>query len=89
MITFKVIHHLPGRIRLEVPAMRGLSARALKRLSLIPIPAGIKDVRPNPLNGSLVIKYDPEKIDIFKYIDVVSCKEIQSILKGDEDEYHY
>lgn len=90
VITFKIIHHVPGRIRIEVPAMRGLSVRTLKRLSFIPIPAGIKDVRPNPVNGSLVIKYDHEKIDIIKYIeDVVSSKEIQGILKGDEDEYHY
>lgn len=90
MIIFKIIHHVHGRIRLEVPAMKGLPAGALKRLSFIPIPAAIKDIRPNPVTGSLVIKYDPESIDIMKYIeDVVSHKEIQDILRGDEDEYNY
>lgn len=88
MITFKVIHHIPGRIRLEVPAIKRLSAKTLKRLSSIQIPAGIKEIRPNPITGSLVIKYAPESIDIMKYIeDVISSKEIQSILKEAEDRY--
>lgn len=87
VIIFKVIHHIPGRIRLAVPFMKGLSVETLKKLSVIPIPAGIKDVRPNPATGTLVIKYDPESIDIMKYLEAVVSKEIQTIIwKGDEDE---
>lgn len=82
MITFKVIHHTPGRIRLEVPFIKGISVAALERLSVIPIPAGIKDVRPNSFTGSLVIRYDPESIGIMKYLEAVALdKEIQTIIE--------
>jgi hypothetical protein len=69
MIAYKIIHHTPGRIRLEVPSIKQLSVAALKRLSAISIPNGIKDIRANPITGSVVITYDPVDIDIIKYIN--------------------
>lgn len=81
MIGYKVIHHVSGRIRIEIPGLKGLSMETLKQLSIISIPAGIRDVRPNPFTGSIVIQYDPKAIDIIKYIeDIASDKEIQEVI---------
>lgn len=64
----RIVHQLPGRIRLrlgpailERAAASGLDPeRAGSWLDAVP---GIRAVRVNPLAGSLVIEYDPEKID--------------------------
>lgn len=89
MITFRVIHHTPGRIRLEVPFLKGLSPETLKRLSVITAPAGIKDVRPNSFTGSIVIRYDPEIIDILKYLEEVFFdKDIQNLIRKEDKNEH-
>jgi hypothetical protein len=89
MITYKIIHHIPGRIRIEVPAIKHLSMSGLlqmsKQLSTIAIPEGIKDIRPNPLSGSVVITYKPEKINIIEYLkDIVSSAEMQKLMGGQD-----
>jgi hypothetical protein len=81
MISYRIIHHVPGRIRIEVPLIKNLSISGLlqmsKQLSTIPIPEGIKDIRPNPLSGSIVITYKPEKINIVEYLkDIASSVEL-------------
>lgn len=89
MITFRVIHHTPGRIRLDVPFIKGQTVETLRRISAIPVPAGIKDVRPNPFTGSVVIRYDPEIIDILKYLkEVFSDKDIQNIIRKEDKNEH-
>lgn len=87
MFTYKIIHHIPGRIRIEVPAIKNLSISGLlemsKQLSTIPIPEGIDDIRPNPFSGSIVITYKPEKINIVEYLkDIASSAEIQKLMGG-------
>jgi len=73
MIAYKIAHHIPGRIRVEIPALKSLSFMELRKVAekfqAIPVPAGIREVRPNPLNMSLVIIYEPENIDIIRYIN--------------------
>ncbi len=90
MIQYRIVHHVPGRIRLEVPSIKGLSLSVLKGLSGIPVPCGIEDIRPNPLTGSLLIKYDPGQIDIDAYLrDMASSVTIESIFnKGGCNEQH-
>jgi hypothetical protein len=75
MIKYRIVHHVPGRIRIEVPAIRELSFKALDKLSNIPIPCGIKGIRPNPITGSLLIQYDPQRIDIMTYLKNISSRE--------------
>ncbi|MBF0557821.1 MAG: hypothetical protein HQL08_03465 [Nitrospirae bacterium] len=69
MISYKVVHHVPGRIRLHVPVIKNLSIATLKQLATLPIPEGITDVSANPLTGSIVIKYEPARCDILKCLD--------------------
>ncbi len=87
MITYKIIHHIPGRIRIEVPAIKNLSISGLLRMSKqfsdISLPDGIKDIRPSPFSGSVVITYEPGKIDIIEYIKTMaSSMEMQKLTKS-------
>jgi hypothetical protein len=68
MINYRIVHHVPGRIRVQVPIIRKLSVATLKKLAEIPIPEGIKNVSANPVTGSLIITYDPDHVDIEQYL---------------------
>jgi hypothetical protein len=90
VIKYRIIHHVPGRIRIEVPLIKGLSIKVLGRLSSIAVPRGIQAVRPNPFTGTVLIKYDPGEIDIMAYLeDIASSDEIRNaIRKGDPCEIY-
>ncbi len=86
-IDFKILYHEKGYIRLEVPSLKNLSWSFLfmnfKKTPAFPMPSGIKDFHVNPLKGSIVITYEPEGIDIIKYIKTVSSDpEVKRIING-------
>lgn len=91
MITYDIVHHIAGRIRLKVPLIKKLvRARNLpdhiKNLSFISLPSGIKDIRANPFVGSLVIVYEPKEVDVIEFIKTTfdflsSNAEIQKIIR--------
>ncbi|MEW5744565.1 MAG: HMA2 domain-containing protein [Nitrospirota bacterium] len=81
MIAYTVVHHVPGRIRIEIPMLKRLSLPDLRKLSTIPTPSGVKGVRANPITGSLTIIYDPQSIDIVAYIArIASGSDLQTFL---------
>ena len=91
MITYDIVHHIAGRIRLKVPLIKKLvRARNLpdhiKNLSFISLPSGIKDISANPFVGSLVIVYEPKEVDVIEFIKTTfdslsSNAEIQKIVR--------
>lgn len=86
MLQYRIVHHMPGRIRLEVLALKGLAIATLKKLSVIPVPEGINSIKPNPITGSLVITYDPGQIDILQYMkEVVANNDIKRILERERE----
>jgi predicted SAM-dependent methyltransferase len=85
-ISYKVLFHIKGYIRLEVPLLKKLSWAYLynnfKNPSRFPIPSGIKNYHLNPLNGSMVITYEPD-INIFEYIkNMATAPDIKNIIEG-------
>ncbi len=68
MVEYKVVHHVPGRIRLHAPIIKKLPIATLKRLADLPVPEGINNVSANPVTGSIVIAYDPALVDILEYL---------------------
>jgi hypothetical protein len=88
MIKYRIIYHIPGRIRIEVPLIKGPSMKVLEGLASIPVPQGIRAIRPNPFTGTLLITYDPGEINIAAYLeDIASNDEIRNaICKGDPRE---
>lgn len=83
MVEYTILHHVPGRNRLGVPALKGKSFLSLMKLATVPLPSGVTDVHPNTLTGSLIIAYDPAKVDILSRIDeIASNPEILTVLRG-------
>ncbi|MBL6614183.1 MAG: hypothetical protein ISP45_09245 [Reyranella sp.] len=63
MAKLKIVHQVPGRIRMKIPSAKGNpeQLQAYKEvLSLIP---GVEDIELNPVTGSVVLKYDPDRHD--------------------------
>jgi len=91
MVEYKIVHQLPGRIKIHLPLIKGLSVEKLKLLAErlfadFELPDGIKKVRPNPITGNVVIEYDPNKIDIFVFLEELRLRfkdlDINSFLKN-------
>ena len=58
----EVVHALPGRIRLRIPSLRGNEAgMADYRARLVRL-EGVRDVRTNPLLGTVLVAFDPARL---------------------------
>lgn len=75
-VKTRVIHRLPGRIRIEVPVLRKVPPEhregASALIAALPLPAGVKSLRSSFVTSNLLIEYDPEIIreeQIFTYIN--------------------
>jgi len=91
MVDYKIVHQIPGRIKIHLPLIKGVSVEKLKLLADrlfadFELPDGIKKVRPNPITGNVVIEYDPNKIDILVFLEELRLRikdlEINSLLKN-------
>jgi hypothetical protein len=91
MVDYKIVHQLPGRIKIHLPLIKGVSVDKLKLLADrlfadFELPDGIKKVRPNPITGNVVIEYDPNKIDILVFLEELRLRmkdlDINSFLKN-------
>ncbi len=86
-IDYEVLYHDKGYISLQVPSLKKLRLlflfRDFKKTLPFPLPAAIKDFSINPLNGNLVIVYNPDEIDILEFIDeMANNPNLQKIFKG-------
>ncbi len=57
------VHHLPGRLRLKLPALKRNAAYAQALQTSLSTVPGVLAVRANTLTGSLLISYDPVRVD--------------------------
>jgi hypothetical protein len=64
-MNLKIEHHVPGRVRMKIPAGKG-NPELLKQVSetFAAIP-GIEEVVVNPTTGSVVLRYDVDRHDEF------------------------
>jgi len=86
-ISYKVLYHSKGYIRLEVPAISSFSwtylLKNFERSDAFSIPTGIKKFHFNPLSGRMVITYKPDDINILEYIKRMSWSpDLEEIIKG-------
>ncbi len=68
----KVVHALPGRVRLKVAKVKGnpaLARKAQEKLAKVP---GIKQVEAKPGTGSLLIHYDTEHLFSLASMEMLS-----------------
>jgi hypothetical protein len=58
------IHHVPGRLRLKLPALKGQPRQAARIAALFDAhPQGVT-VQVNPRIGSLLLQYDPQRVQL-------------------------
>jgi hypothetical protein len=87
MVSYKILHHVAGRIRIAVPLLKDLPLFALAKLASIPVADGILAVEPNFFSRNIVIRYDPTKIDILDYLrTMASHPEIEKTIKDESSE---
>jgi len=68
----KVVHALPGRVRLKVAKVKGnpaLARRAQEKLTKVP---GIRQVEAQPGTGSLLIHYDMDQLCSMASLEILS-----------------
>ncbi len=58
----KVVHSLPGRLRLEITALRQRAELGRRLEALLPLKQGIGSVQANSSTGRLLIHYAPDQI---------------------------
>jgi hypothetical protein len=65
MYEAQVIHHIPGRIRIKLPFLKGAAAKSEQINQLLLPIEGLKQVDFNPVTGSVLLHYDPQKHEEF------------------------
>lgn len=69
-MKIKLLHLLPGRVRLRVKGMRNNYSLSYKMKLLFSKIPGVREVRANPITGSLLIYYNPVQINHFSLISI-------------------
>ena len=76
--AYRIAHRLPGRIRIHIPALEKLPDDWRIYLEpaaeLIRMKKGIYSADIRPISGSLLIEYDPAKLDeaaILKWLEIL------------------
>lgn len=65
MYEARVVHHIPGRMRIKVPFLKGASTY-LDQINEVLLPVkGLKHVDFSPITGSVLLHYDPEMYEQF------------------------
>jgi hypothetical protein len=85
--AYRIVHRLPGRIRIHIPALKKLPEKwwiyRKPSSELIRMKKGIKTAEVQPISGSLLIEYDPEVVNekgVLKWLEtlVVNFLEIET-----------
>ncbi|MGA2401215.1 MAG: HMA2 domain-containing protein [Syntrophobacteraceae bacterium] len=66
------LHHVPGRIRIKTPYVKGRPFIAQKLEAKIRVLPGIELVNANALTGSILVHYDDNAVNAGAIMDLVS-----------------
>ncbi|GBF34602.1 zinc and mercury transporting ATPase [Desulfocucumis palustris] len=66
-----VIHSLPGRVRLNVPGLKGSSSMADTLAAGIKLIDHVRRIKANPLTGSLLVEYDVRRLSEKKLLEKI------------------
>src|SRR5947209_17264008 len=78
----RLLHAIPGRVRVHLPAWQGAGRRQLER-QLRQLP-GVRKVEANQLTGNLLVQFDPRATDQQTVLDAVHALEPEPAAAGDE-----
>ncbi len=93
----RVVHHLPGRLRIHIQALEKLSSRwhrfSVPVAELVEIKRGIQNTNIQPKTGNVLITYDADALgekDIFDWLESIvriSLKNVRSYSSFSEDSF--
>ncbi len=70
------IHHIPGRLRVKIPARKHQDSQTDKIGGSFSGMQGINKVSVNPLTGSIVIYYDPAIFSVTQLLNILQYNEV-------------
>ncbi|MGF1615017.1 MAG: HMA2 domain-containing protein [Gammaproteobacteria bacterium] len=65
------VHHVPGRLRVKCPTLKGNAARAETATQLLRSQEGIASCEVNPVTGSVLVRYDEANTNVYRVLDVL------------------
>ena len=66
MAKLKIIHQVPGRIRMKIPSAKGNEAQLQSYKDVLGLIPGVEDIEVNPVTGSIILKYDADQHGHFR-----------------------
>jgi hypothetical protein len=82
-----LIHHVPGRLRVRVPAIKKSSRQAALLIAALEATHGICSAEPNLITGSIVIRYDEKStsgetiLTLLRERGDISCDRPQEVVR--------
>src|SRR6202043_2402634 len=78
MLRVSVVHHVPGRMRLRSPALKGDGfAIGELRFRLAEI-AGLTSLTGNPCTGSFLLEYDPAIVTPDELVEALAIRGVEA-----------
>jgi len=78
-LPYKVHHVMPGRLRLGFPSLRSCGDLARGMAFLLAAEPGVTRARGNPLCGSVVVEFDPDRADpagLLRAVDAIPLRDL-------------
>jgi hypothetical protein len=65
------VHHVPGRLRVKIPSVKGSQVRAHQISESLYEVGGVETVTVNSVTGSVVVNYDPEETQSWRILETL------------------
>ena len=68
------VHHIPGRLRIKIPAIRTEPCKCSEVKEMLESIGAVHSVATNPITGSVIVEYDEEGDGGDRILDILSQK---------------
>lgn len=65
------VHHIPGRLRVKCPLVKGSANHAEAVSQLLSAEEGITSCEVNPITGSVLVRYDESVTTAYRVLDLL------------------
>ena len=76
------LHEVPGRLRIQIPALKRSPRRAQEVQDLLEDVSGIKSTSVNTVTGSVIVHYDPEIVNSGAILTLLSREEYIDVTRA-------
>ncbi len=79
------VHHVPGRLRVRVPGIKGSLAEASSLEKRLRAQEGVTNVQTSPLTGSVLVHYDPATASVSTLSEMMLCSAAPTRVSSSND----